>query len=189
MPRRRLIPQRKRIIAVAEGDGDRSLAQWLQALCDEHGLHLHLDIDIAGGGDTRGVVEHAVRLRRRRADSRGRDKGAFVLLDADRIAADRANGRDPETVKGRGDLQLVYLTPNLEGLLVRLHDGYAARILTPNNAKQTLKQLWPTYEKPESAVTLGKRFGLVNLLRAAAHDDDLRDVLILLGLMSRRNRL
>lgn len=185
MARRRPVAYRKRIFVGAEGDGDRALARWLQGLCDERDLHVHLDVVVAGGGDTRRVVEYAVERRRRHIESRGPDKGALVLLDADRLQQDRAAGRDPETVEGRGDLRLVYLKPNLEGLLCRLHPGGETRFPAAKDAKSRLQRLWPDYLKPMPAEALRRRFGLDDLRRAARHDDDLRDALTLLDLLPR----
>ena len=167
----------------AEGDGERALAQWLQGLCDDRGLHLHLDIVVAGGNDTRWVVEHAVDRRRRRNETRTRDSGALVFLDADRLAADRAAGRDLETVPGREHLHLVYLRPKLEGLLIRLHGGHEKRFVAAQDAEKRLRELWPAYEKPASATALRERFGPDDLRRAARHDPGLRDALTLLGLL------
>ena len=183
MARPRPVPRRKRIFVAAEGDGERALARWLQELCNEQGLHLHLDVVVAGGGDTRFVVEFAVDRRRRHAASKGRDKGALVLVDADRLAQDRAAGRDPETVEGRERLQLVYLAPNLEGLLIRLHNGCETQFVAADVAEMRLQRLWPEYRKPMPAAALGKRFDLEDLHRAAPHDRYLRDAL-LLGLLS-----
>ena len=185
MPRRRSVSRQKRIFVTAEGEGDRALVQWLQGLCDEQGLHLHLDVVVAGGGDTRRVVEYAVAQRRRRNESRGRDRAALIFLDSDRLAQDRAAGRDPETVAGRADLQLVYLRPNLEGLLIRLHAGHEARFPGANEARRHLERLWPEYVKPMPAVALGRRFGLDDLRRAAAHDPYLHDASTMLGLLPR----
>ena len=104
MPRRRPVARRERIFVATEGESEQSLARWLQGICDRQSLHVHLDIVVAGGGDTRAVVEYAVDRRRRHNESRIRDRGALVFLDADRLAEDLAAGRDPETVAGRGDL-------------------------------------------------------------------------------------
>ena len=142
-------------------------------------------IFVAGGGDTRGIVECAVDQRRRRNDSRGQDTAALVFLDADRLTQDRAAGRDPETVAGRRDLQLVYLRPNLEGLLFRLHPDSETQFPGANEARRRLKKLWPEYVKPMPAAALGRRFGLDDLRRAAAYDPDLHDALALLGLLPR----
>ena len=183
MARRRPVPRRKRILAVAEGDGEQALARWLQRLCDEQGLHLHLDVAVAGGNDTRWVVEFAVERRRRRNDSKMRDSGALVFLDSDRLDEDRAAGRDPETVRGRRDLELVYLRPKLEGLLIRLHPSHEKRSVAAKDAEKRLRKLWPEYDKPMPARALAERFDLNDLRRAARHDPDLRNALTLLGLM------
>ena len=185
MARRRPVPRQKRIFVAAEGDGERALARWLQELCREQGLLLHLDIFVAGGGDARSVVEFAVDRRRRHADFKGRDRGALVFVDADRLAQDRATGRNPETVEGREHLQLVYLTPNLEGLLIRLHIGCETQFVAADGAERRLRRLWPEYRKPMAAAALGKRFDPEDLRRAAAHDRHLRDALLLLGLVLR----
>lgn len=183
MTRPRPVPRRKRIFAAAEGDGERALAQLLQGLCEDRGLHLHLDIMVAGGNDSRWVVEYAVDRRRRRNETKMRDSGALVFLDSDRLAEDRAAGRDPETVRGREHLQLVYLRPNLEGLLIRLHRGQERRIVAALDAERELQRLWPEYRKPMPVAALRERFGPDDLRRAARHDDDLRDALTLLGLL------
>ena len=82
---------------------------------------------------------------------------------------------------GRERLQLVFLTPNLEGFLLRLHGGHEARFVVPDDAERLLRRLWPEYRKPMSARDLERRFNLLDLERAAAHDTHLRDVLTLLG--------
>ena len=180
MARHRPVPRRKRIFVAAEGDGEQALARWLQRLCDARGLHLHLDVAVAGGKDTRWVVEYAVDRRRRRNENRVRDIAALVFLDSDRLEEDSANGRDPETVRGRRDLQLVYLRPNLEGLLVRLHRGHEKRFVAAQDGETRLRELWPEYDKSVSAGALAERFGLDDLRRAARHDPDLRGALTLI---------
>ena len=107
------------------------------------------------------------------------------MVDADRLVQDRAARRDPETVKGRERLQLLYLEPKLEGLLLRLHNGCETRFVEAKDAEKRLRRLWPEYRKPMSATALGKRFDLVGLRRAAAHDLYLRDALSLLLLLPR----
>ena len=185
MARRRSVPRHGRIFVAAEGSGERALAGWLQRLCDGQGLHIHLDVVVAGGGDTRSVVEFAVDRRRRHVDSMGRDKGALAFLDTDRLAHDRATGRDPERVVGRERLQLAFLNPNLEGLLVRLHSGREMQFAAADDAERLLQRLWPEYRKPMPARALEQRFSLVDLERAAVYDTHLRDALVLLGLLPR----
>ena len=100
--------------------------------------------------------------------------GALVFLDEDRLPQDCAAGRDPETVEGRELLQLVYLTPNLEGLFIRLHHGYETQCVAADDTDKRLRQLWPEYQKPMPATTLNTRFDLEDLRRAALHDYQLR---------------
>ncbi|MDE0240849.1 MAG: hypothetical protein OXQ84_11750 [bacterium] len=152
-------------------------------MCDDRGLHLHLDIAVAGGSNARWVVEYAVDRRRRRNISKTGDVGALVFLDADRLDEDRAAGRDPQTVPGREHLKLVFLRPKLEGLLIRLHGGWERRFVAAQDAERQLKRLWPQYRKPMPAHALRERFGLDDLRRAAAHDRGLRDALTMLGLI------
>ena len=141
-------------------------------MCDEQGLHVHLDVVVAGGGDTRSVVEFALDRRKRHIDSKGRDKGkgALVFLDADRLSRDRAANRDPETVTGRESLRLVYLTPNLEGLLVRLRSGCETQLTAADNTTKRLLRLWPEYRKPMPARVLRSRFSLAGLRSGAQYD-------------------
>ena len=176
------MPKRARIFIATEGEGDRALVRWLQQLCDAHGSHLHLDAVVAGGGDTRSVVEFAMDRRRRHIESRGRDVAALVLRDPDRLDQDLTAGRNPATVAGVRKLRQVYLRPNLEGLLYRLHEGHEAQFPEAKEARQRLKKLWPENEKPMPASALSRRFDLRALQRVARQDTDLRHVLTLSGL-------
>ena len=176
MPGRR-VSRRSRFLGVGEGKSERAFATWLHRLCDGVGLRLHFDITIADGGDTRAIVEHAVEQREKRNRTRIRDTGALVFLDADRVQADRGSERGP----GQGDLRLVWLKPNLEGVLVRLHNGNEALRLQPNEARSRPRQVSPDYEIPTSADWLSGKFSLDDLRRAARHDRGLSAVPDLLG--------
>ncbi len=75
------------------------------------------------------------------------------------------------------------LTPNLEGLLVRLHEGHEARLVPADDAERQLRKLWRKYGKGSlSADQLKRRFTLADLKRSAHHDEDLRRLLGTLGL-------
>ena len=181
MARRRTVPKRRRIFVGAEGESERSFAKWLSDLCEKVGLHVHLDIRVCGGGDGFNVVEYSVEQYRQRKHH-GPYSAALVVLDADRIEEDRSHGRDPLTALGNEKLRLIFLKPNIEGLLCRLHRGHESRFGSASEAKGLLQRLWPEYAKPTSAEMLGRRFELGDLRRAARHDTDLRQALELLGL-------
>ena len=166
-----------------EGDGDQSLVRWWQGLGKQEGLHFHLDAYVSGGGDGRSVVEDALDQFRKRSRSRVPYKAAIVLLDFDRHKQDRRNRRDAATADRRQQLQIVYLQPNLEGLLLRLCPGYENRFVEPERALPLLRKEWPDYVKPMPASALGKRFGLGDLRRAARHDGKLRRALRTIGLL------
>lgn len=182
MTKRRPVPRRRRVFIGAEGESERSLAKWLGRLCKKAGLHVHLDVIVCGGGDSFAVATHAVDQYRKRSKAYGEFSAGLALLDADRLEEDRSRGRDPATAVGVGSPRLVYLTPNLEGLLVRLHPGRENRFVLAHDAERSLRRLWPEYVKPASADALGRRFGLDDLRRASQHDADLRLLLEILGL-------
>ena len=78
----------------------------------------------------------------------------------------------------RRGLQIVLMTPNLEGLLVRLHEGREAHAIAASDADGQLRKLWPEYKKGSlSADRLRRRFALTDLRRAALHDEELRQLL------------
>ena len=180
---RRPTPKRKRFFIGAEGESERSLAKWFKRLCDAAGLHVHLDIKACNGGDSLTVVTHSVKQYRKRSRDQGQFSGGMVILDADRIEEDKLRGRDPLTGLDSENLSLVYLTPNIEGLLLRLHRGCENRFLSVLDTKRSLHVLWPDYDKPASAKELSSRFRLEDLQRTAQHDAYIRLIMETLGLL------
>ena len=172
------IPRRKRIFVGAEGESERAFAAWLQRLCDDRGLHLHLDVFVAGGGDGAGIVRRCAERCERREPCVRR----LVLLDADRIPEDRTNDRAPEPIAAEADIDLILLEPDLEGVLLRLHKGQETRKPARRNTESELRKFWPDYRKPPTADDLERRFDLGDLRRAAKRDTHLRRLLEGLGL-------
>lgn len=75
------------------------------------------------------------------------------------------------------------MTPNLEGLLVRLYRGREMRVIARSDAERQLRTLWPGYSKGSlRAEQLKQRFTLTDLRRAARHDEEPGTLLGLLGL-------
>lgn len=165
-----------------EGKSDRAFVQFLRQCCDEMGLHVHLDVKPGNGGDSVDVVEAAGR-RLRSHPGRREIKHRFVLLDSDRIRQDRQAGRDAFERARKWGLKLVFQNPNLEGLLLRLHEGHEQRSIGSEVAARELRKQWPEYEKASlSADRLKQRFALQDLQRAARHDQEFRKLLQVLGL-------
>ena len=159
---------------------DRAFVRFLQNCCDEQGLHLHLNVGLGYGGDSVVVVEEAARYLNRHFERRD-ISDRLVLLDSDRIEQDRHAGRDAQSVASKEKLKLIFLHPNLEGLLLRLHEGYESRKIG-NNAEAELRKVWPEYSKQLTADQLRRRFALSDLQRAAQYDDELERLLEILGL-------
>ena len=177
------VPRRKRIFVCAEGQSERSFAKWLKILCDEQGANFYLDIIVSNGGDSLAITEHAIYEYRRRTQTRGKFSSGLILLDSDRLQQDIRSGRDPEPKANSENLKLVYLKPNFEGLLSRLHTGREKQFPTADEAKRNLQKLWPNYRKPPSAEELHRHFRIEDVRRAALHDTNLRWMLEKLGLL------
>lgn len=80
-------------------------------------------------------------------------------------------------------IEVVLINPNLEGLLVRLHEGHETRGISASDAARALRKLWPEYKKGLlTAKQLKRRFDLKDVRRAARHDEALRKLLEALGL-------
>ena len=179
---RRYRVERRRVIFIGvEGPSDRAFVRFLQNCCDEKGLHLHLDAKPADGGDSVSVVEEAARYLNKHSGRRD-ISAKLVLLDSGRIRQDKQAGRDAQSVASKEKLKLIFLRPNLEGLLLRLHEGHERRKIV-NNAMAELKKVWPEYSKRRlTADQLRRRFVLSDLQRAAQYDDGLKRLLKILGL-------
>ena len=176
--------QRRRVVFIGvEGKSDRAFARFLGAVCEDADLHLHLDVRAASGGDSAAVVEETGRRLKRHPEPRSISE-RLVLLDSDRIETDKAAGRDARVLARERGLEVVLMTPNLEGLLVRLYEGRETHVIAPRDAEQQLRALWPGYRKGSLlADHLRRRFTLTDLGRAARFDEELRKLLGILGLI------
>ena len=185
MHRRRSVEPRRVIFIGVEGESERAFARFLQSCCEKEGRHLHLIIKPGSGGDSVSVVEEAGRhLARHSARRQIGDR--LVLLDRDRIEQDLEAGRDAQAAASGWNLKIIFQDPNLEGLLFRLHSGHEHRRTTAGDARAELRKVWPEYRKPPTADQLSRRFTLIDLRRAARHDEELQKLLEALGLEPRR---
>ena len=182
MLRRRPVEPRRVICIGVEGKSDQSFARFLQFCCDGEGLHLHLNVKKASGGDSVSVVKEAVRHLTRHLDKRDISH-SLVLLDRDRHRQDVQAGRDPQAVASKARLEIIFQNPNLEGLLLRLHPGHESRVIAADDSTTELRKVWPEYSKASlTAEQLKQRFTVFNLRRAAWYDEGLQRLLDVLGL-------
>lgn len=180
--RPKLVAPRRVIFIGVEGKNDQSFVRFLQFCCDGEGLHLHLNIKTASGGDSVSVVREAARRLQRHQD-RKVISHRLVLLDRDRYAQDVQAGRDAQAEASKAKLEIIFQNPNLEGTLLRLHPGHERREIAAGDSMAELRKVWPEYRKSLlTAEQLRRRFTVSDLRRAARHDEGLRRFLDVLGL-------
>ena len=100
MRRSRRVPPRTIIFIGCEGKSERALVRFLAHLCEEAGLHLHLDARPGNGEDSVSVVREARRHLEKHPDRKS-IRDSFVLLDRDRIDQDVKAGRDAAAAASR----------------------------------------------------------------------------------------
>ena len=180
--RPRLVEPRRVIFIGVEGKSDRAFARFLQFCCDGEGLHLHLNVKTGSGGDSVSVVKEAARHLKRYLDRKDISH-SLVLLDRDRYAQDVQAGRDAQAVASQSKLVIIFQTPNLEGLLLRLSQGHESREIAAGDSMVELRKVWPEYTKSSlTADQLKRRFTVSDLRRAARYDQGLQRLLDVLGL-------
>lgn len=180
--RSKLVEPRQVIFIGVEGKNDQTFAKFLQFCCDDEGLYLHLNVSKGNGGDSVAVVEEAARSLTKKLDKREIGH-RLVLLDSDRYAQDVQAGRDAQVVASESKLEIIFQTPDLEGLLLRLHQGHERRSILGGDTMAELRKVWPEYSKSLlTADQLKRRFAVSDLQRAARHDRGLRRLLDVLGL-------
>jgi hypothetical protein len=168
-----------------EGESERAFGAWLQDLCDDRGLNLHLDRPRGmAGGDPLGLVECALELRRRSKVQAGLGhRSSCLLIDADRLDDGSSRSRDAIRLAERERLVLIRQRPAFEGALLRLHPGQERMFpATAGEAERLLRRIWDGYSKPPTKVQIAARFALTDLRRAAEIDTELGSLLKLIGL-------
>ena len=176
MPKR-LRRQRVRLFMAFEGKSEVAFVAWLQALCDERDLHVHLDRPrCMTGGDPLALVQDALRLRRRSEDQAGvGHRGSCLLIDADRLEDGSPRSSDAIELARMEELILIRQRPCFEGTLLRLHAGHEHTFpAIPSEAERLLRRVWETYNKPPTKAQIAARFGFADLRRAAESDPELR---------------
>ena len=174
---------RRRVVFVGgEGRSERAFVGFLQQCCTESELNVHLRSWEGSGGDSLSVVHDMSRyLRRQQFTPEVETK--LVLLDEDRIDEDNRNGRDARALARQSGIGIVLQTPNLEGVLLRLHRNNEQRLVPAHESERELKRVWQSYKKPPSSNELSKRFSVADLRRAAKYDPELRHLLTTIGLI------
>lgn len=182
------IPQRTPIFVGCEGESEGAYVALLQNLADAAGSHVHITIELLtpGAGDPLARVTRALahlgRLRGRRTVF----AHAFVLMDSDQLALDRARGERARRDAQAGGLTLIWQDPCHEAFLLRHLPGRADRRPGDSGAAlEALRREWPEYQKPMTRRDLQRRLDLEAVRQAGAAHPDLAPLLQALGLPDR----
>lgn len=178
--------QRARIFVACEGDSEAAFCAWLQEICDDNSLYVHLDRPTRlKRGDPLTLVESAIsnRLRSRQKAGVGHEASA-ILIDTDRLDDRSPRSAQAIALAKRERLTLIRQRPCFESVLLRLHNGYENTFPVTNaEAERQLRRVWQTYSKPPKRDQLQSRFQVEDLRRAATFDEDMRRLLTIIGLI------
>lgn len=178
-------PQRDRIFVAFEGKSENAFGAWLQELCDEHHVNVHLDRPRRmSGGDPLALVECALKARQRSKQGAGLGhRQSCLLIDTDRLDDGSPRSREAIDLAGRKNLVLIRQRPCFEAVLLRLHEGCEKKIpANTNKASHELQRVWPEYHKPPTRQQLAGRFTFAHLRRLAAVEPEIARLLSILGL-------
>lgn len=163
-----------------EGEGEQSFVTWLQRLIDQYKLPIHLDCKILNSGGYSKMLEAAVKDSRYKL----KNKANILLLDTDR--AERGDDLwSLDKLRAEADkkkFKTCFQRPKQEGLLLRMFKGNECLVPNSNDVDEKLLKQWPEYKKPINTHTLNSKFILEDLIRVARWDEDIKNLLSIIGL-------
>lgn len=177
--------QRDRIFVAFEGGSENAFAAWLQELCNEQHLNVHLDRPRRmSGGDPLALVECALKARQRSKQGAGLGhRQSCLLIDTDRLDDGSPRSCEAIDLAAREKLVLIRQRPCFEAILLRMHPGHERAVpATSHAALFELKRVWPDYQKPPTRYQLAGRFTFAHLRHLAAVEPEIARLLAILGL-------
>lgn len=177
-------PQKSRIFVGCEGASERSYAAWLQILCNERNVSVHLDIhDLGQAGSPIAAFERAGKIISREQKNKDKYSHKIILIDTDWLAETQQKTQCEEQARRLG-LIIIWQHPCHEAFLLRHflgceHDQPA----TTAESISRLKQLWPDYKKNTSAHKIQQRLTIEGALSVAQNLPQFRDFLNIIGLL------
>jgi hypothetical protein len=176
MSRHRKIPKRLRFYLGCEGQSEVSYIAWIQDLCEAENIRIAVERDDLSSGDPLSRVIEAIRRIKQKEAGREPFKACFILLDRDQADADLHKAEN-------NGIGLVWQRPCHEGFLLRHFAGHENDL--PANcalADQTLKNVWPIYDKPMDKRDLSRGLSKQEVVRAANNDPAFANLLSAFGL-------
>ena len=126
------------------------------------------------------AVSRLSHLRRRRTVPTER----FALLDSDQALRDPQGAERARRMAAENKITIVWQRTCFEALLLRhLQDHATHRPPDTPEAGRVLKREWPEYQKPMPRAALSRRIDRAAVLRAAAVEPELKNLLSCLGLV------
>ena len=177
-----MIEKRTRFFLAVEGESERAFARWLQELANKS-LHVHLDYYLLDGGGYETMLSAAVRHHKKGVATKGVYRGRFLIVDSDRAQLGDWSMAQLRDEAAKHQITVCFQKPKFEAVLFRMTPGKENAVVTAAAAKNLLEAVWPAYEKPVDARSLGRHFTLDDLLRMATLDEDFRNLLQKIGLM------
>ncbi len=150
---------------------------YVRHIVDEVHQKVYLDAQPLqpGGGDPLALVCRAEEVIAKFERTREPYEEKYLLIDRDKIGSSPERDQQIQPILNRINARVIWQDPTHEALILRHLPGCAMhRPANTQIAMQRLRQQWPQYEKPMSAMQLANRINLEGLCQAAKVEDDLR---------------
>jgi hypothetical protein len=173
-----------RVFVGCEGEDEQGYVAFLERH-NKSRVHLHSVLLRPGGGDHLALVEIATEKIRENEYKRERYRRKFIFVDRDLWG--RKADRDSETLRlaAENDIHLIWQNPCREALMLRHIEGCQnKRPPDKKAADKELRKYWPEYKKPMNSTAIQQRLNEQSLVRIAVVEPDLRQLILLLGLLS-----
>jgi hypothetical protein len=177
---------RRRIFAGCEGDSEVSYIARVRRIADDVHQKVFLDAQPLqpDGGDPLALLLRAEEVVARNERNRELYDEKYLLIDRDRLGRSPERDQQIPAILNRINARVIWQDPAHEALILRHLPGCATRRPPSTQiAMQQLRQQWPEYQKPMSAMQLATRINLDALRQAAKVEDELRAFLASIELL------
>lgn len=185
-PTRRQHRIRRRIFVGCEGESEVGYIGLIRRVVGSVHQKVYLDPRALqpGGGDPLDLVRRAEEIVASIERNREPYEEKYLLIDRDKVGHSPERDRQFEAILDRTRTQVIWQQPSHEALILRHLPGCGRhRPANTQIAMRQLRQQWPQYQKPMSAVQLATRIDLEALRRAAEVENELRAFLVSIELV------